>query len=142
MWKDAYLESRVLNASPIELVQMLYDHAIDSVREARRALAAGNIAARAAAISKAIGAVSELDAALDHSVDGTISRNLAGLYRYFRQRLTEANIRQQDSPLAEVELLLTELGSAWKASAKPPQEFMNPMVWNEPELASSHTWSA
>ena len=46
MWKDAYLESRVLSANPLELICILYQFALDSVRDARRHLAAGDIVAR------------------------------------------------------------------------------------------------
>jgi len=143
MWKDAYLESRVLAASPVELVQMVYDYAVESVREARHALSAGHIPARSAAIGKAIAAVSELEGALNHSAGGAISRNLADLYTYCRQRLTEANIRQQDGPLAEVESLLAGLADAWKATEQhSSREPANTAVWNKPEFAGSHTWSA
>lgn len=143
MWKDAYLESRVLTASPAELVLMVYDYALKSVREARHALAAGNIPGRSAAIGKAIAAVAELDRALDHSAGAAIGSNLAELYAYFRQRLTEANIRQQDPPLAEVESLLVGLSDAWKACVEPRgQKPVSDPVWNEPEFACSHAWSA
>ena len=143
MWKDAYLESRVLTASPAELVLMVYDYALKSVREARHALAAGNIQGRSTAIGKAIVAVAELDRALDHTAASDVGRRLAELYVYFRQRLTEANIRQQDAPLAEVESLLAGLSDAWKTSLEPRgQKPRNSVVWNEPEFAGSHAWSA
>ena len=47
MWNsghDAYLESRVLTADPIELVNLLYQACTQAVREARYHLAAGRIA--------------------------------------------------------------------------------------------------
>ena len=60
MWnnaQDAYLEHRILSADPLELVRLLYQAAIGAVREARRALSAGEIAARSRAISRACGIV-------------------------------------------------------------------------------------
>ena len=36
---DAYLESRVLSADPVELVHMLYQACVQAVREARHHLA-------------------------------------------------------------------------------------------------------
>ena len=120
MWKDAYLESLVLSANPLELICILYQHALDSVRDARRHLAARDIVARSKAICQAIGAISELDGSLNHADGGAISRNLGELYQYIRQRLTEANMRQTDAPLAEVESLLATLTEAWKAASVQP----------------------
>ena len=113
MWKNAYLESTVMSADPLDLVRILYRHAIDSVQDARR-FPAGDIAARSRAICAAIAAISELDSSLDRTAGGTISQNLAALYHYLRQRLTEANLQQKDEMLAEAESLMTTLAEAWK----------------------------
>ena len=150
MWKDAYLESRVLSADPVELIRIVYQHALDSVRVARRHLAAGDIAARSRSISQALAAVAELTASLDHSVGGTISRNLEQLYLYISRRLFEANIQQQDGPLAEVEALLNTLSEAWKPSSEPADErfrevpvpAMGPGPWQEAACGNAHGWSA
>jgi flagellar protein FliS len=121
MWKDAYLESRVLAADPIELVQILYEHTLRQVEDARNSLAAGNIAARGRSVSRALAALGQLEGSLDHQSGGSISRNLAALYRYMRTRLLEANIKQQDAPLAEVESLLKTLDEAWTAISPAAQ---------------------
>jgi flagellar protein FliS len=115
MWKDAYLDTRVLSADPLELVHILYEHTLAMVADARRYLAQGNIASRGHSISRAIAAIEELDRSLDRDSGGSIARNLAALYQYMRSRLVAANIRQEDAPLAEVELLLRTLGEAWNA---------------------------
>src|SRR5271157_3042343 len=151
MWKDAYLESRVLSASPLELVCMLYQCALDSVCDARRHLEAGDIVARSRAICRALGAVSELDGSLNYADGGTISRNLGELYQYIRQRLNEANMRQKDAPLAEVESLLTTLSEAWKAASVQPDYESSPIkggaafpaaAWLQSDGGSAHLWSA
>ncbi|HUI56502.1 MAG TPA: flagellar export chaperone FliS [Bryobacteraceae bacterium] len=115
MWRDAYLETRVLAADPIELIQILYEHTLDMVKDARRYLAAGDIAARGQAISRAISALAELDAALDHEAGGSISRNLSALYQYMQNRLLTANVNRDDALLAEVESLVKTLGEGWRA---------------------------
>jgi flagellar protein FliS len=115
MWKDAYLDTRVLSADPLELVHILYEHTVAMVADARRHLAEGNIAARGHSISRAIAAIDELDGSLDRQAGGSIARNLAALYQYMRTRLLTANIRQEDEPLAEVESLLRTLDEAWSA---------------------------
>ena len=151
MWKDAYLESRVLSASPLELICILYQYALDSVRDARRHLTAGDIVARSRAVCRAVSAISELDASLNRAEGGAISRNLGELYQYLRQRLTEANMRQKDAPLAEVESLLTTLAEAWKAASVQPAHESSAVetdpefpaaAWRESDSGSAHRWSA
>ena len=123
MWKDAYLDTRVLSADPIELVHILYEHTLEMVQDARRYLASGDIASRGRAITRAIAALDELDGSLDRRAGGAIGDNLARLYQYMRLRLLTANIRKEDAPLAEVESLLRTLDEAWSAiSVKPAQQ--------------------
>lgn len=115
MWKDAYLDTRVLSADPLELVHILYQHTLTMVTDARQHLAQGDIAARGHSISRAIAAIEELDRSLDRGAGVALAQNLAALYQYMRSRLLVANIRQEDAPLAEVEGLLRTLGEAWSA---------------------------
>ncbi len=146
-WKDVYLESRVLSADPIELIRILYEHALQSLADARLSLAGGDIAGRSKSISRVIAILSELEGSLDHEVGGPISRNLADLYQYMRQRLLESNLRQEDAPLAEVESLLRTLGEAWK-NAQPASPAPEPVrefsaFTPEPEAEhAGHAWSA
>jgi flagellar secretion chaperone FliS len=115
MWRDAYLDTRILSAEPLELVHILYQHTLAMVADARRYLAEGNIAARGRSITRAIAAIDELDCSLDRQSGGSLAQNLAALYQFMRTRLLTANIRQEDSPLADVESVLRTLGEAWSA---------------------------
>lgn len=125
MWNnghDAYLESRVLSADPIELVKMLYQGCMQAVREARLHLAEGRIAERSREITKACQIVIELAVSLDHERGGEISRRLALLYDYMHRRLLEANMRQSDEPLADVLGLLSTLSEGWEGIRTPESQ--------------------
>jgi flagellar secretion chaperone FliS len=111
---DAYFESRILAADPLELVKMMYQASIAAVRDARRHLANRDIAARARAITKANTILTELTISLDHARGGELSQRLAGLYDYMNRLLIEANLKQADEPLAEVLGLLTTLAEGWE----------------------------
>jgi flagellar protein FliS len=148
MWKEAYL-ANVLSADPMELVCVLYQHAQDAVGEARRHLRNRDIAARGKAISKAVALIGELNSSLDHNAGGAISANLRDLYSYMMRRLTEANLKQQDGPLAEVESLLSTLGQAWQearkrqAAAQPAPAVAAPVWQQESALEPvAHGWNA
>jgi flagellar protein FliS len=131
-WKSAYLESRILSASPLDLVNILYEHAILEVEEARRHLAGGNVAARSRSISKAIAIIGELQSSLDHDAGGEIAANLTRLYHYMRQRLTTGNVQQSDAPLAEVGALLESLGEAWRTINTVSSPWLNSTVGHMP----------
>jgi flagellar protein FliS len=112
--QDAYLESRILTADPLELVRMLYRAAVDATRRSRAHLAGGRIAERSREICKALAIISELSGSLDHTRGGALSANLAALYDYLQRRLLEANAHQKAEPLAEVESLLETLLAGWE----------------------------
>jgi flagellar protein FliS len=140
---DTYLESRILSADPIELIRMLYEAATRAVRDARRHLAAGDIAARARSITQASAVVIELATSLDHERGGKISADLARLYDYMLRRLTEANLQQSDRLLAEILGLLATLSEGWdgvkaQGVAAPPVRREEPLPTSAPKPAASN----
>jgi flagellar protein FliS len=147
--RAAYLETHVMSAEPMELVCLLYQHAIDAVRDARGNLERGDIAGRGKAISKAIGILGELTSSLNKEAGGTLCNSLEQLYSYMTLRLTEANIRKQDGPLAEVQNLLATLSQAWEETRKrqtaPPASPAIPpaAAWQNTSMEPvAHGWNA
>lgn len=140
-----YLEQKALSAGPLELVAMLYAKAISELREARRQLAARNIALRSGAISKACDVIGELDGSLNMEAGGDLSVRLRSLYRYCLVRLLDANLQQADEPLVEVLGLLTTLSEGWQSIAKsePVVETAPAGRWGaDPEaIDQSHSWT-
>jgi flagellar protein FliS len=142
MPRDAYLRHRVLAADPVELIHILYEHALTQVKAARVAMAAGDIAGRATAIAKALAALGELEASLNHERGGALSRNLERLYRYMRKRLTAANVKRDKGALAEVESLLRTLEEGWSTMQR--NSFISAAAtYGQAEMDSgAHSWSA
>ena len=131
---NAYLESRILSADPIELVNMLYQACTGAVREARHHLANGEIGERSRKINKAYEILTELAVSLDHQRGGEISQRLGRLYDYMQQRLLEANMQQADAPLAEVLGLLSTLSEAWEGVPRTGKAEVQPESsrWAQP----------
>lgn len=144
---DAYLESRICSAEPLELISLLYGACLDSVKEARRHLAAGVIAERSRAITKACEVLMELTNSLDHHRGGEIADRLARLYEYMMQRLLDANLEQVDAPLAEVLGLLTTLSEGFAGLVRQEQQapVSDAQPWaapyDAPSSYSSQAWS-
>lgn len=132
---DSHLETQVLSASPVELVQLLYRAAIDALAAARLHLAAGDIAARAAAVTRAMNLVGELTQSLDPDRGGALASQLRDLYSYILRRIHEGNYQQQDAPFAEASQLLTTLLDAWQSIEKPVDSYPSGPV-EEPERLS------
>ena len=152
MWNqahNAYLESRILNANPIELVRLMYQAAIGEVRNARLHLENRDIRSRAQAISKACAILTELTVALDRKAGGEYAQRLAGLYGYMMGKLTEANFEQRDEPMAEALGLLTTLLEGWEGvqsrlgSAAPPAPQPPADAWAQAQETAytPHAWS-
>jgi flagellar secretion chaperone FliS len=110
---EHYLQIEILNADPVKLVSILYRAAIEALGAARRHLQLGAIRERSLQITKASAIINELMLSLNHQQGGEISRTLGGLYAYMQSRLIEANSRQIEEPLAEVQNLLATLLEAW-----------------------------
>jgi flagellar protein FliS len=108
-----YLENKILSADRVELVQIQYQAAVESVENARRYLKERNIPARVHAINKAIAILGSLTASLNREAGGDLSRTLRALYDYMMRRLIEANFQQSDPPLAEVSKLLATVLVGW-----------------------------
>jgi flagellar secretion chaperone FliS len=118
---EKYREGEILAADPLELVELLYRAAIQSITDARQHLRAGQIRERSDAISKAGAILNELMQSLDHDKGGEISKNLAELYDYIQRQLLKANMQQIEAPLTEVNKLLETLLEGWQAcSAATP----------------------
>jgi flagellar protein FliS len=141
--RDAYLESRVLSATPLELVQLLYQGAIRAVQDARQYLEEGAIAPRSRAISKAHAILTELRHSLNRNEGGELAARLAALYDYMQRRLLEANCQKTDPPLCEVLGLLTTMAEGWTAIAKPAEQSpVSAGPWSQMEGDGSHSYGS
>jgi flagellar protein FliS len=120
------LETGVAAASPHKLIIMLYDGAMVALLGAINNMKSNNVAAKGAAISKAITIIDNgLRASLDKSAGGEIAANLDALYDYMSRRLLHANIKNDLAAIEEVHGLMSDLREAWVAigdqSAQPAQ---------------------
>ena len=111
---SAYAQNEVLNASPERLVQLLYDLGIQSIIRARDCNGRKDIAGRVRHVNKAFAVLVELSDGLDFNAGGDIALNYARIYDYCRRKLTEANLKQSDAILSEVQALLEDLQEAWQ----------------------------
>jgi flagellar protein FliS len=109
------VESGVMSATPHQLIVLLFDGALASIRAARIQMQAGNIPEKGKAISKALDIVNNgLAAALDAERGGEVAERLASLYDYIARLLLAANLHNDEQSLTEAEGLLEEIANAWR----------------------------
>ena len=109
------VDTAVSEASPHQLVNLLFEGLLQNVGAARMALKRGDIAVKGEKINKAVRIVEEgLRPALNLAQGGDIAANLNGLYGYCALRLTEANLRNDDAALADVIRVIEPLADGWK----------------------------
>ncbi len=116
--RNVYIDNEIMNASSERLVQVLYGLAIQSIAAAKKCIQAKDIPARVRHINKAFAVLVELHSGLDFEAGGEIATNYAGIYDYCQRRLVEANTKQSDAILAEVQSLIEDLNEAWQVVVK------------------------
>ncbi len=120
---EEYLQSRVLYASPTELVVLLYERAVEVMGLAETATTGGDARARAGHISKALAIIQELQMSLRETAGSTLAENLRGLYLFAQERLLFANsCKEEVIALQQVRLLLLSLLEAWRQVASGAAE--------------------
>lgn len=107
------LEMKVLAASPVEIIILLYEGAIAALQQAEQAMSSGDVGRKINRLNKAMDIIDGLSAALNHEKGGEISANLRDLYEYMKLRLSMANLKNDTQLVDEVRVLLSELLSAW-----------------------------
>ncbi len=110
-----YLESTIYTSTPEQLIHLLYETAMDAIRQGIEALERGDIETRARAITKASSCVMELAGSLNVEAGGELGVRLAVLYEYLLHELLEANARQSVKPLRDCERVLGSLLEGWTA---------------------------
>ena len=128
VYQNVSVETSVANASPHQLIVLLFDGAIQAIGDARLSMERRDVRAKGMAIGKATRILGEgLVPALDMERGGAISLNLRNLYEYMMRRLVEANLHNRKEYLEEVLSLLNELRSAW-AQIAPRQAPAAPAI--------------
>jgi len=108
-----YMESRILTAQPVVIIEMLYEVAIRSLKIAMAELETGNVSLRSREVTRAQEAISELMLALDHSAGASFSHALANLYGYAQQEILKGHAKQSAEAFRNALGVLTTLEEGW-----------------------------
>lgn len=113
--QNAYAASRVGDAqSPLDLVILLYDGAVERLRKATFHIGQGDMPAKLRAVNGAMAIIEELLSSLNVEEGGDVAGHLQGLYIHMLRELAEANLKNDVERMRRTEALLSELGGAWR----------------------------
>ncbi|MBU7594574.1 flagellar export chaperone FliS [Metabacillus halosaccharovorans] len=112
----AYQQNSITTASPGELTLMLYNGCLKFIGQASKAIENKNIQEKNINIQKAQKIITELMITLNK--DYEVSKNLEALYEYMNHRLIEANIKNDQTILKEVENFVVEFRDTWKQAVQ------------------------
>lgn len=107
--------SSAKEASPYQLVAMLFQELLGNIASAKGDIEQGNTAKKGERISKAITIISVLEGSIDFKNGGEVSNNLAALYNYSAEQLLQANITNSVQLLDEVIQILLPIKAGWDA---------------------------
>ena len=108
-----YRETEVLTATPGQLVVLLYDHLLLSLRRARAAMDARDIEAQGVCLEKGRDVLTELLVTLDRDRGGEVASNLAALYSFLLGELVQVGIRADVARLDRVTGMIGDLRDAF-----------------------------
>lgn len=114
-YQQVNLESEITNATPYQLIGILFKGALSALKRGEIFMQQNNISEKGKEISKAIDIIdSGLKQALNYDEGGDLAINLASLYDYMVMRLLSANLENNVAYVQEVYQLLSNIASAWQ----------------------------
>lgn len=122
LYRQLDIETRVHNATPLELVQMLYQGLLTAMLAALGAMQRGDMAEKGKMITKALAIIGGLRDTLDDSVASDLPYNLDRLYDYWQRQLLHAHAQNSEQPLMEVIELVKTVKSGWDDLVKQSKQ--------------------
>lgn len=113
---QAYRTNQVMTADPGAILLMLYQGALDFLRQAKDATERKDMAAKGLFINKALAIISELLTSLNFDIGGDVARNLESLYLFMIDHITNANLHNDPQLLEETIRLLSTLKEGWEGA--------------------------
>ncbi len=116
-----YQKVQVMTADRVRLIIMLYDGVLKFNKCAQRAIKDGDIEARSTYINRSQAIIGELKNSLNMEEGGEVARNLSRLYDFSMDKLSEANLKNDNAAINAVTKVIGELKSGWEGivSDKP-----------------------
>jgi flagellar protein FliS len=124
--RRSYQESALRGATPIELVVVLYDTAIEDMRHALMAMQQNDVESRSRYIGHALIVLQQLQGTLDFERGGSAARQFEQFYNLIRAKLLEAQILYSAELVREQIRYFCEVRDCWMQAKRTVQPEMGP----------------
>lgn len=116
------LEAELNNASPLRVVQLLFEGLMARIMEARGAIEHKDFFKKAECLSSAIAIITELKHSLDPAAAPALGANLGALYGYCLEGLLEVNKTNNIQKLDEVASLIRTVKEGFDGIQDPAEK--------------------
>jgi len=123
--RQSYREAALGGATPVELVIVLYDTAIEDMRRALQAMERNDTETRVAHMSHALIVLQQLQGTLDFERGGSVARQLEQFYNLIRAKLLETQIRNSAELLRQQIRYFSEVRDCWTEAKRLLQPVTN-----------------
>jgi flagellar protein FliS len=117
MGAQAYATTQISTASSVQVVVLLYDGAISSMKLAQEGIVSLNFHDKARFLDRALRVVGELSASLNMEDGEVVAKDLRRLYEYIQFELTQANLKNEPGHLEGPIRCMTVIREAWQELA-------------------------
>ena len=117
---DRYLVDKINTATPAQLIAMLFEAGVRSMKAAQPAIEVGDRAESNRHLLKAQEIVLELRCSLNREA-GDLARQLDMLYAWVHGRLVHANVTRSAAVIGEALAVVVPLQEAWREACLQPQ---------------------
>lgn len=111
---NAYNQNNIQVESPHRLIEMMYEGILRFNTQAKKALREHDIEKRTYWLNRSAAIFTELMSSLNMKQEGTTSEYLGGLYAYQLERITEANIKEDEAIIDQINIVVKGLLDAWR----------------------------
>ena len=113
---EKYKEQHVLQASPQELVVMVYDCCLKNLKLAKLSIEAKELEKSNIELQKAQDCINELIMGLDFNFE--ISKSLMSIYDFAINFIIDINLNKTSEKIPEIVSIIQELRDAWAEASK------------------------
>ena len=111
---QAYANTQIQTASNVQVIVLLYDGAISSMKLAQEGMSTLNYQDKARFLDRALRVIGELSASLNMEEGGGIAKDLSRMYEYIQFELTQANLKNEPLRLEGPIRCLSVIREAWQ----------------------------
>ena len=115
---NQYKQTSIKTANRGQILIMLYESAIRSLKKAMECMDRKDIPGKGAAILKVHDIVNELTNTLDFEIGGQVAKDLERLYMFMAEQLMKANLENRKEPLQQVQKLMETLLEGWRVAVE------------------------